>query len=85
MANVTFLSTLPCPTFNTRFHIEFLGKTLMINEPNYDAIPDKNQKAISVLFDVLDLRTIIHCWKAMLLEKTVVLVSESTQLQFYVV
>ena len=50
----------------------------------YNSLPDKNQDAIKVLFDVLDLRSIIYCWKAILLGKTLILISHSTALQFYV-
>ena len=67
--------SIPCPTFNTRYHIEFFGKTLTVSEPNYDEIPDKNQLAIRVLFDMLDVRTIMYCWKAILFDQTLVLIS----------
>lgn len=42
LAHLAFLVSIPCPTFNTRFHIEFLGKTLTLTEPNFDEVPDKN-------------------------------------------
>ena len=80
IAHIAFLASLPSPTFNTLFQIEFLGKKLTIDEPMYDRIPDKNQDAIKVLFDVLDLRSILYCWKAILLGKTLILISHSTSL-----
>lgn len=84
IAHIAFLASLPCPSFNTRYHIEFLNKTLTIDEPKYDTVPHKNERAINVLFEALDLRTILYCWKAILLNKTLVLISTSTSLQFYV-
>ena len=64
--------------------MEFLGQTLTINEPNFDEIPDKNQLAIRVLFDMLDVRTIMFCWKALLFDYTLVLISSQYSLQFYI-
>jgi hypothetical protein len=32
LSHVALLKTIPCPTFNSKFLIEFLGKTLIINE-----------------------------------------------------
>ena len=42
LAHLAFLMSIPCPTFNTRFYIEFFDKTLTLAEPNFDEIPDKN-------------------------------------------
>ena len=42
LCHLAFLASIPCPTFNTRYHIEFFNKTLTVAEPNYDEIPDKN-------------------------------------------
>ena len=84
LCHIAFLSSIPCPTFNTRYHIEFFDKTLSFSEPNYDEIPDKNQLAIRVLFDMLDVRTILYCWKAILFDHTLVLISSQYSLQFYI-
>ena len=35
LAHLAFLATIPCPTFNTKFNIEFFNKTLIIEEPSY--------------------------------------------------
>ena len=80
LCHLAFLASIPCPTFNTVYHIEFFGKTLTINEPNYNEIPDKNQLALRVLFDMLDVRTILYCWKAILFDYTLVLVSSQYSL-----
>ena len=42
LAHIAFLSTIPCPDFNTVFNIEFLGKTLILKENPFHQIPDKN-------------------------------------------
>ena len=42
LAHIAFLSTIPCPDFNTVFNIEFLGKTLVLKELPFHHIPDKN-------------------------------------------
>ena len=68
IAHIAFLASLPCPTFNTRLCIDdFLGVPLKIEQPNYDSFPDKNELAIWVLFENLDPRTVLFCWKAILL------------------
>jgi len=47
-------------------------------------IPDRNQIAIKVLFQILDIRSILYCWKALLFDCTLVLISNQYSLQFYV-
>ena len=42
LCHLAFMASIPCPTFNTRYHVEFFGKTLTMAEPNYNEIPDKN-------------------------------------------
>ena len=84
LAHIAFLATIPCPDFNTRFNIEFLGKTLIIQEPPFHMMPDKNQIALRVMFDLLDVKTIMYCWKALLFDTSLILISSSTSLQFYI-
>jgi len=38
-------------------------------------IPHRNIIAIETLFDVLDIRSILYMWKAMIFDKTLVLIS----------
>jgi len=67
-----------------KYNIEFFCKTLIINELPFHKIPNKNQIAIQVLFDILDVRSILYCWKALLFDCSLVLISSQTSLQFYV-
>jgi hypothetical protein len=69
------LKTIPVPTFNTTYNIEFLGRTLKINEGVFNDVPNKNKVPIQVLFEVLDVQTILNCWKAVLFEYTLVVIS----------
>jgi hypothetical protein len=84
IAHIAFLKTIPCPTFNSRLQVEFYNKTVIIDEQHYINIPHRNIIAIETLFDVLDIRSIMYMWKAMIFDKTLVLVSTQTSLQFYV-
>ena len=84
IAHIAFLKTIPCPTFNSRLQIEFYNKTVIIDEQHYINIPHRNIIAIETLFDVLDIRSIMYMWKAMIFDKTLVLISTQTSLQFYV-
>ena len=36
LAHIAFIASLPCPSFNTQFEIEFLNRKITINEPMYD-------------------------------------------------
>ena len=75
IAHLAFLKTIPVPTFNTMYNIEFLGKTLKLNEGVFNDVPNKNKTPIEVLFEVLDVKTILECWKAVLFEYTLVVIS----------
>ena len=84
IAHIAYLKTIPCPSFNTRFNIEFLGKTLIVNEQMFHKVPNKSQVSIQVLFDILDVTTILNCWKALLFDYTLVVISSQVSVQFYV-
>ena len=84
LAHIAFLATIPCPDFNTVFKIEFLGKELILKEKPFHDIPDKNQIALRVMFEILDVKTIMYCWKALLFDYSLILISSSTSLQFYI-
>jgi hypothetical protein len=62
-----------------------LGKTLVINEGQFHELPNKNFKAIKVLFEVLDVQTILTCWKALLLDHSLAVISCQPSVQFYVI
>ena len=84
LAHVSFLATLPAPSFNTRFHINLYDKLHTIDESADNELPHRNDQAILILFKVLDTKSILYCWKAILLNKTLVLISTSSSLQFQV-
>ena len=75
IAHIAFLKTLPSPTFNSRFNIEFFQKTLIIDEQQFFKIPNKNNIAIETMFEILDIRSILYMWKAMIFDSTLVLIS----------
>lgn len=75
ISKIAFLKTIPCPTFNTRYNIEFFSKTLVINEKPFGTIPENNQIALRLLLKLLDIKSIIFCWKALLFDYTLVLIS----------
>jgi len=55
--------------------IEFYNKTVEISEKDYREIPHRNTIAIRTLFDVLDIKSILYMWKALLFDKTLILIS----------
>lgn len=42
IARIAFLKTIPCPTFNTEYNIQFFSKTLSIKEQSFATIPNTN-------------------------------------------
>lgn len=75
ISHIAFLKTIPCPTFNAKLMIEFYNKTVEITEKDYRKIPHRNTIAIRTLFDVLDIKSILYMWKALLFDKTLILIS----------
>jgi hypothetical protein len=51
-----------------------------IREGGFDDIPNRSLLPIKILFDVLDVRSIIYCWKALLFDKSLILVSSQLSL-----
>jgi hypothetical protein len=84
LAHLAYLKTVPCPSFNTKLNITFYNKVLTINEKEFEKIPCKNSIAIETLFEILDVRSILYMWKAMLFDYSLILISTQTSLQFYV-
>lgn len=64
--------------------VEFRSKTLILSEKSLGRIPHRNTIAIETLFEILDVRSILYMWKAMLFDYTLVLISSQVSLQFYV-
>lgn len=42
IARIAWLKTIPCPTFNTRYNLQFFSKTLVIDEKPFNKIPKAN-------------------------------------------
>jgi len=82
LAKIAFLKTIPCPSFNTKFNIELHQKTLIIEEGSMNHIPNNNDIAMRLLFQILDVRSIFFCWKALLFDYSLVLISNQYSLQF---
>ena len=82
LTHLAFLASIPCPTFNTRFKIQFVDKELIIVEPKYTDLPNKNQDCIQLLYKLLEPRTILYCWKALLFDYKLVLMSSNYSSQF---
>lgn len=76
LAHIAYLKTIPSPSFNMRHQIGFYKKMVIIDERQYFEIPNRNKIAIETLFDILDVKTILYLWKAMLFDCTVILISE---------
>ena len=71
VSHLAFLKTIPAPTFNSIYNLYLFNQVFTIKEQTLDQIPNKNSYAIKILFDVLDVKTIFYCWKALLFDKTV--------------
>lgn len=84
LSHMAFLKTIPCPSFNTLYNISFLNKTLIVEKGPFHLIPESNQIAIKVLFEILDIHSILFCWKALLFDYSLVLISSQYSLQFNV-
>lgn len=84
LAHLAFLKTLPCPTFNCQMRITIHSKVFVINELEYNKIPERNSIAIRTLFQICDVRSILQMWKALLFDYSVILISSQASLQFYI-
>lgn len=84
LLHVAYLRTLPAPSYNSKMLVEFRSKTLILQEKSLNRIPHRNTIAIETLFEILDVRSILYMWKAMLFDYTLVLISSQMSLQFYV-
>lgn len=71
VAHIAFLKTIPAPPFNSNYNIYMFNKVFSIKEGTIDQLPNKNNYAVKILFDVLDVKSIFYCWKALLFDKSV--------------
>jgi hypothetical protein len=75
LLHIAYLRTLPVPSFNSTMLVEFHNKTLILEEKPFNTIPHRNSIAIQTLFEILDARSILYLWKALLFDYTVVFIS----------
>jgi hypothetical protein len=71
IAHLAFFKSIPAPPFNSTYNIHCLNQVFTFREQSYDQIPNRNQYAIRILFDVLDVKSIFYCFKALLFDKSV--------------
>ena len=84
LAHLAFLKTLPCPTFNSRMNITIHSKRFVVDELQFNKIPERNSIAIRTLFQICDVRSILQMWKSLLFDCSVILISSQASLQFYI-
>lgn len=53
-----------------------MKQEFLIKENSFDSIPNKNSLPIKMLFDVLDVKSIFYCWKALLFDKSVSIIDK---------
>ena len=75
LTHLAYLKTIPCPSFNTAANIEFYKKTILLEEMSFYSIPNRNTTAIATLFEILDVRSIIYMWKAMIFDCSLIFIS----------
>jgi hypothetical protein len=75
LTHVAYLKTIPCLSFNSAANIEFYKKTILLEELNYYSIPNRNTIAIATLFEILDVRSILYMWKAMIFDCSLIFIS----------
>jgi len=80
LAHVAYLKSIPSPAFNSRHQICFYRKLVIIDEQEYFKVPNRSTIAIETIFDILDIKTILYMWKAMLFDCTLVLISTQNSL-----
>ena len=92
LAKVSFLKTLPTPPFNSIINIEWPiadkggqgTKKIVLKENPFDQLPHKSELPIKALFECLDIQSILTCWKALLFDRSLILVSTQSQLLFLI-
>ncbi len=55
-----------------------------IDEKKYSLVPHRSSIAIQMLFQTLDVKSILYMWKAVLFDCSIILISSQQSLQFYV-
>ena len=80
LAHLAFLKTLPCPGYNTLMEIAFYKSRFKIDEKKYDLVPHRNSIAIQMLFQTVDVKSILYMWKALLFDCSIILISSQQSL-----
>jgi len=84
LTHLAFLKTVPPPPFNSLFRIEWPSasqvhtrqlQVISLREGPFNQVPHKSELPIKALFECLDIQNILTCWKALLFDRTLVLVS----------
>jgi DENN (AEX-3) domain len=64
--------------------IGFYKSKFKIDEKKYSLVPHRSSIAIQMLFQTLDVKSILYMWKAVLFDCSIILISSQQSLQFYV-
>jgi hypothetical protein len=83
--HIALLRTIPAPVFNSEINLHFNDILINLKENSFNELPHKNQYAIRTLMEVLDFKTILTMLKAMLFDKTLIVMSSEISLLFQVV
>ena len=82
---VAFLYTVPAPPFNTELTVKMGEEAIFqYTEGRADVMPERNIRPIRTLFEYLDASSVLLCWKALLLDRKLILLSSQNALLFYV-
>ena len=85
VAHVAFLRTVPAPVFNSEVNITFMDSVINLKENRFNVLPHKNQECIRILTECLDFQTILKCIKALIFDRTLIVLSAELSLLFNVV
>lgn len=76
------LRTIPAPVFNSEINLHFYDVLINLKENSFNELPHKNQDAIKTLMEVLDFKTILTCLKALLFDRSLIVMSSNIYLLF---
>ena len=82
---IAFVFTMPVPPYHTELTVQLSDDAqLVFTESRANELPHKNVRPVKVLFERLDVSSVLHCWKALLLDRKLILLSSQNSLLFYV-
>jgi hypothetical protein len=79
------LRTIPAPVFNSEINLHLNDVLINLKENKFNELPHKNQYAIKTLMEMLDFKTILMCLKALLFDRTLIVMSFEISLLFQIV